>query len=156
MLKFLCECKFLNLLSLYQRVWFLESKFSFVRNCYLCAGSVVQLCLTPCDPIEYSPPAHGIFQARTLQCSAIFYSRGSSQPRDQAHVSCVSYTGRQILTMVPPGKSCSTVIQSDYTILYYHKQWIVPVAPKLYQHLMLLVFGISAIPIDVEWYFLMS
>ena len=42
-----------------------------------------------------SPPGssvHGIFQARILEWVAIPFSRGSSQPRDQTQVSCM--TGR--------------------------------------------------------------
>ena len=54
------------------------------------------------DPIDYSLPAssvHGIFQVRILEQVAIS-SSSSSRPRDQAHVSCVSYVsciGRQIV-----------------------------------------------------------
>ena len=42
------------------------------------------------NPMDYSPPGssvHGIFQAAILEWSAISFSRGSSQPRDQAQVS---------------------------------------------------------------------
>ena len=45
----------------------------------------------------YSPPGltiHGISQARILESVAIFYSRGSSQPRDWNCISCI---GKQIL-----------------------------------------------------------
>ena len=37
---------------------------------------------------------HGISQVRMLEWVAIYFSRGSSQPRDGTHVSCI---GRQIL-----------------------------------------------------------
>ena len=47
---------------------------------------LVQLCLTLCDPMDYS--VHGILQARILEWVAIPFSRGSSQPRDQTQVSC--------------------------------------------------------------------
>ena len=40
---------------------------------------------------------HGIFQARILEYIAISSSRGSSQPRDRTHISCVSCIGRRIL-----------------------------------------------------------
>ena len=40
---------------------------------------------------------HGILQARILECVAMPFSRGSSQPRDQTHVSYVSCIGRQVL-----------------------------------------------------------
>ena len=55
---------------------------------------------TLCNPMDYSQPGssvHGIFQARILEWVAISYSRGSSQPRDQSHISSVSCIDRQIL-----------------------------------------------------------
>ena len=51
---------------------------------------VVQSYLTLCDTMDYSPPGssdHGILQARLLDWVTIPFSRGSSQPRDQAQVS---------------------------------------------------------------------
>ena len=59
-----------------------------------------QLCPTFYDLKDGSPPSssiHGIFQARILEWVAISYSRGSSKPRDQTSVSCVSCIGRWIL-----------------------------------------------------------
>ena len=50
-------------------------------------------------PLDCSPPGssvHGIVQARILEWVAISHSRGSSWPRDPAHISCISCTGRQI------------------------------------------------------------
>ena len=50
-----------------------------------------------CDPMDFSPlgsSAHGIFQAGILEWVAISFLRGSSQPRDWTHVSCIV---RQIL-----------------------------------------------------------
>ena len=52
------------------------------------------------DPMDCSLPGssvHGISQARILEKFATSFSRGSSQLRDQTHVSCVSCVGRQIL-----------------------------------------------------------
>ena len=40
---------------------------------------------------------HGVFQARILEWVAISSSRVSSQPRDQIHISYISYIGRQTL-----------------------------------------------------------
>ena len=54
---------------------------------------VTQSCLTPCDPMDCSPPGssvHGISQARILECVVVSSSRGSSQPRDRTWVSCVT------------------------------------------------------------------
>ena len=58
---------------------------------------LAQLHVTLCDPTDCSPPGssvHGILQARRLEWVAISSSRGSSQPRDQTHISCF---GRWIL-----------------------------------------------------------
>ena len=60
----------------------------------------LQSCLTLCDPMDCSPPAssvRGAVQARILGWVAISSSRGSSQPTDRTHVSCVSCAGRRIL-----------------------------------------------------------
>ena len=50
---------------------------------------------------------HGISQARILEWVAISFSRGSSPPRDQIHVSCLA--GR-VFTMEPPGKPMPSVL----------------------------------------------
>ena len=50
--------------------------------------------------MDCRPPGssvHVILQARIPEWVAISYSRGSSQPRDRAQVSCISCIGRQIL-----------------------------------------------------------
>ena len=50
--------------------------------------------------ISNIPPGssvHGISPARILEWVAICYSRGSSWPRGQTQVSCISCIGRQIL-----------------------------------------------------------
>ena len=57
---------------------------------YISISLVAQLCPTLCKPMDYSLPGssiHGIFQARVLEWTAIFFSRGSYRPRDQARVS---------------------------------------------------------------------
>ena len=69
-----------------------------------CCCLVAQLCLTLCHPRDCSPPGssvHGIVQARILEWVTIFFSRGSSQCRDQTLISNI---GRRILSTVPPGK----------------------------------------------------
>ena len=56
------------------------------------------MCPALCNHMHCSPPDssdQGISQARILECVAISSTRGSSQPRDQTHISCVScITGR--------------------------------------------------------------
>ena len=49
---------------------------------------VAQSCPALCDPVDYT--VHGILQARILERVAIPFSRGSSQPRNQTRVSCIS------------------------------------------------------------------
>ena len=56
-------------------------------------STVVQLCLTLCDPMDYNLPGSSIcriFQARTLEWVAISFSRRSSQPRGWTWVSCIA------------------------------------------------------------------
>ena len=50
----------------------------------------LQSCPILCDPVDCSPAGssvHGISQARVLEWIAISFSRGSSQPRNQTHIS---------------------------------------------------------------------
>ena len=57
-------------------------------------------CVWLCEPVNHSPLVSsvcGISHARILEWIAISCSREFSQPRNWAHVSCVSYIGRQIL-----------------------------------------------------------
>ena len=53
-----------------------------------------------CCPPSFS--VLGISQARVLEWVAISFFRGSSQPRDWTHVSCIA--GRFFFTAEPPGK----------------------------------------------------
>ena len=64
--------------------------------CVLCAES----CPTLCGPLDCSPPGssvHGVSQARILEWAAISYPKGSSRPRGQTSIACISCTGRWIL-----------------------------------------------------------
>ena len=59
---------------------------------------------TLCNPMDCSPPGssvHEISQARILERVAISFSRGSSQPRNRTHISCLA--GR-FFTTEPPGR----------------------------------------------------
>ena len=73
-------------------------------NCmYACMLS----CPTFCDPMDCSllgSSVHGILQARILEWVVISFSRGSSQPRDQTRVPCVSCIAGGFFTRVLPGK----------------------------------------------------
>ena len=65
----------------------------------VCAQSL-QLCLTLCGPVDYSPSdssVHGILQVRILGWVAMVSSRGSSAPRDWTPVSYIFCIGRRVL-----------------------------------------------------------
>ena len=79
---------------------------------------VTQLCLTLYDPMDCSPPGssvHGILQARILECVAISFSRGSSQPRDRARV---SYIEGGFFTAEPPEKPPQSVQSLSHVWLF--------------------------------------
>ena len=72
-----------------------------------------QSCPTLCDPVDCSligSSVSGILQAGILEWVAISSSRGSSCPRDQTHISCVSCIGRQILYHCATCETQSTVL----------------------------------------------
>ena len=48
---------------------------------------VTQLCLTLCDPMDYT--VHRILQARILECVAFPFFRGSSLPRNRIQLSLI-------------------------------------------------------------------
>ena len=63
-------------------------------------AKLLQSCPTLCNPMDCSLPdssVHGVLQARILEWVAMPSTRRSSPPRDQTHISYVSFTGRQIL-----------------------------------------------------------
>ena len=68
----------------------LENRNTTKNNRHVCIShSVVADSL---QPLDCSPPGssvHGILQARILEWVTIFFSRGSSGPRDQTQVSCI-------------------------------------------------------------------
>ena len=89
-------------------------------------------CLSPqsyatlCDPVNCNPPGsslHGIFQAKILDRVAVFFSRGSSWPRDGTCVSCVSCNGGQILycgtTWEAPLTSYKLLFQLRFYVPYF-------------------------------------
>ena len=82
---YLYFCKIISFLH------FCLGSFSFYSK-DVCAQSL-QSCTTLCDPIDDSLPGssdHGILQARILEWVAMPSSMGSSQPRDQTCMSCLS------------------------------------------------------------------
>ena len=77
--------------------WLLSFSFICLPLILYCYCLVTKSCLTLCEPMDYSPPGfsvHVISQARILEWVAIFFFRGSSQLKDETHV---SWIGRWIL-----------------------------------------------------------
>ena len=68
-----------------------ERKKNFMHACMFCHSVISNsLQLMECSPADSS--VQKIFQARTLEWVAIFFFRGSSQPRDQTQVSHIAGT----------------------------------------------------------------
>ena len=81
----MCYCWFSPL-------WLLA--FALYIEVLLCVVSH-SACPTLCDPMDFSLPGsslYGILQARILAWTVILFSRGSSWPRGQTYISCI--TGR--------------------------------------------------------------
>ena len=71
---------------------------SYACACVCSHFSPVQLFVTLWIVALQAPLSMRILQARTLEWVAISYSRRSSQPREQTHVSYISCIGRQFFT----------------------------------------------------------
>ena len=71
------------------------------RHTICCCCLVTKSCPTLLRPHDQGSSVHGILQARILEGVAISFSRGSSRPRDQTHVSCIADS---FFTTEPAGK----------------------------------------------------
>ena len=72
----------------------------------VCVHARVRVCLTLCNPIDYSPsgsPVHGVFQAKILKCFAISYS-SLPNPGIEPESLCLQFWQADSLPLVPPGK----------------------------------------------------
>ena len=85
--------------------------FSSIVSCLsisLCVrAKLLQLCLTLCHPVDYSPrgfSVHGILQARILEWVAMPSSRGSSWPRGQTCIFCGSCIAGGLFIAEPLGR----------------------------------------------------
>ena len=88
--------------NLYYMNWVLHV---CVSEC-VCVRPVTQSCPILCDPINCSLPGssiRGILLARILEWVAISFSRGSSWPRDQTHISCIPCWQADSLPPALPG-----------------------------------------------------
>ena len=88
-----------------------------------------------CDPMNSSPPGssfHGISQARILEWVPMSSCRGSSQPRNRTHVSCI---GKWILLSLSHRESPS-VDDRYYLILLYFTPDTKNISPALQNFLL--------------------
>ena len=105
------------------------------KNCYLVSKLCpILLCLKHCSPPGFF--VHGISQERTLEWVAIFFSKGSSLPRDWTCISCIGsqnlyhwatretqWKNYQILKVLFTGKAQKPLpkwyetLDIDYTLL---------------------------------------
>ena len=89
---------------------------------------ITQSCPALCYPMDCSPPVSsvlGIHQARILEWVVIPFFRGSSQPRDQTRVFCI--TGR-FFTVWATRKAKLSILQANFMFIiranWYHSQWL--------------------------------
>ena len=108
-----------------------------------------QLCPTLWDSLDCSPLGSSspwIFQARILKWVVIFFSGGSSQPRDQTYISFISCIGK-ILYTVPPGNPTLHWAKHLSTHLVHHST-----LPQQWMICNFLVFLLSTRLRQVMWY----
>ena len=82
-----------------------------MRTCVLSCFSRVQLRVTPWTAAHPASLSMGILQVRILAWVAMPSSRGSSQPRDRTHISCIP--GGFLFYQSPWGSPIHTVMQMD-------------------------------------------
>ena len=98
--------------------------------------------------MDGSPPGssvHGISQAGILEWVAISISRGSSQPRDRTHISCIGrwilyhWTSREALLLLP------------YTKISLCTTWMIPLHLVLCLEILLYSFGETHWIVHLKW-----
>ena len=80
--------------------------------CVLSHFSWVQLFATPWTVAHQALLSMWILQARILESVAIPCSRGSSQPKDRIHISCLMHWQSGYLPLVPTGKPTLCLLHS--------------------------------------------
>ena len=98
---------------------------------------VAQLCLILCNLMDYSPLGsyvHAILQAIILEWVIISFSRGSSQLRDQTHVSCIA------------GRVFTICASREAAIWWEHTQLFTSVSWRY-----LFIYGCSASFVVLHW-----
>jgi len=77
---------------------FFDPRYCLSDICTCVHAKLLPSCPTLCNPMDSSPlgcSVHGIIQARILEWAAMPFSKRSSQPRDQVHISYFSCIGKR-------------------------------------------------------------
>ena len=113
---FLCEGMLMLITSLFSTVY-------EIWCIYVCVLSHVQLFATPWPVACQASLSIGFSRPEILEWVAISSSSGSSWPRDQTHVSCVSCTGREFFTTSTAWKALMYI---DFQIIciFIHRLFI--------------------------------
>ena len=82
--------------------------YKFLLTVAVYSLSCVQLFYDPMDCSLLGSSVHEIFQVRILEWVAIFCCRVSSQPKDQASVSCVFWIAGRFFTTEPQGSPANS------------------------------------------------
>ena len=100
-----------------------ESKTALVVCMCMCVCVLrcVQLFAIPWPVAHQAPLSMGILQPRIMESVAMPSSRGSSQPRDQTHISCVSCMVDRFFTTTPPVKPQHTELGISGLPKHNHK-----------------------------------
>ena len=87
-----------------------------VLSCFTC----VQLFVTLWTIVRQAPLSTGLSRQEYWSGFAMPSSTGSSQPRDQTHVSCISYLVRQAgsLPLAPPGEPEVKMLVAQASLLF--------------------------------------
>ena len=72
--------------------------YKYTNKCvHVCVcAQPLRSCLTLCDPLDCNPPGSSV--CGLLQWAAMPFAKGSSQPRDRTHISCVSCIAGRFFT----------------------------------------------------------
>ena len=89
-------------------------------SCFSCAHLFETMdCTLP------GPSLHGIFPAKILEWVAMHSSKGSSQPKDQTCIFCVSWIAGGFFTVEPSGKPSLSLrkckLSQNKILLYDHQ-----------------------------------
>ena len=103
-----------------------EREQSLRRKMKAAAAKLLQSCPTLCDPMDCSlpgSPVQWILWAGILECVAMSFSRGSSQPRDWNWVSCIA---GGFFTAKPPAKPKMKTIMGILKLYFRGQQAMAP------------------------------